>query len=107
MAVAAVVAECEKVWVEPLSRYSCLSRFLWYVPPFAAVVDGSAARSCCFDTLAGSQAKAAAIPEVEWFMIDSDIRDSASMLNAFFFVTLHDSTYFMIDASVIIFVVLK
>lgn len=71
--------------MEVLSRCSCLSRFLWYVLPFAAVVDGSAARSCYFDTLAGSQAKAAAIPEAKWFMIDSDIRDNALMLNAFFY----------------------
>jgi len=51
--------------VEALSRCSCLSRFLWYVPPFAVVVDGSAARSCCSDTLVDSQVKAAAIPEAE------------------------------------------
>lgn len=51
--------------MEALSRCNCLSQFLWYVPPFAAVVDGSAARSCCSDTLAGSQVKAAAIPEAE------------------------------------------
>lgn len=62
---AAVVAECEKVWVAALSRCSCLSRFLWYVPPFAVVVDGSAVQSCCSDTLVGFQVKVAAIPKAE------------------------------------------